>query len=66
METKESLAALGDKGLKFIGLIIIILVGMTIYKDGFFNYSTFIMLGIFLIWFSIWIVVSFIEIYSKK
>ena len=66
METKESLAALGNKGLKFIGLIIIILVGMTIYKDGFFNSSTFIMLGIFLIWFSIWIVVSFIEIYSKK
>ena len=66
METKESLVALGDKGLKFIGLIIIILVGMTIYKDGFFNSSTFIMLGIFLIWFSIWIVVSFIEIYSKK
>ncbi len=66
METKESLAALGNKGLKFIGLIIIILVGMTIYKDGLFNSSTFIMLGIFLIWFSIWIVVSFIEIYSKK
>ena len=66
METKESLAALGDKGLKFIGLIIIILVGMTIYKDGFFNSSTFIMLGIFLIWFSILLVVSFIEIYSKK
>ncbi len=66
METKESLAALGDKGLKFIGLIIIILVGMTIYKDGLFNSSTFIMLGIFLIWCSIMIVVSFIEIYSKK
>ena len=66
METKESLSALGNKGLKFIGLIIVILVGMTIYKDGFFNSSTFIMLGIFLIWFSIWIVVSFIEIYSKK
>ena len=66
METKESLSTLGNKGLKFIGLIIIILVGMTIYKDGFFNSSTFIMLGIFLIWFSIWIVVSFIEIYSKK
>ena len=66
METKESLSALGNKGLKFIGLIIVILVGMTIYKYGLFNSSTFIMLGIFLIWFSIWIVVSFIEIYSKK
>ena len=66
MKTKESLAALIDKGLKFIGLIIIILVGMTIYKDGFFNSSTFIMLGIFLIWFSIYILVSFIIIYGKE
>ena len=66
MKTKESLAALIDKGLKFIGLIIIILVGMTIYKDGFFNSSTFIMLGIFLIWFSIWLVASLFEIYSKS
>ena len=65
METKESLSALGDKGLKFIGLIIIILVGMTIYKDGFFNSSTFIMLGIFLIWFSILLVASLFEIHSK-
>ena len=66
METKESLAALGNKGLKFIGLIIIILVGMTIYKDGFFNSSTFIMLGIFLIWFSILLIASLFEIYSKS
>ena len=65
MYTKESLTALVDKGLKFIGLIIIILVGITIYEDGFFNSSTFIMLGIFLIWFSIWLVASLIEIYSK-
>ena len=66
MYTKESLTALVDKGLKFIGLIIIILVGITIYKDGFFNSSTFIMLGIFLIWFSIWLIASLIEIYSKS
>ncbi len=66
MYTKESLTALVDKGLKFIGLIIIILVGITIYKDGFFNSSTFIMLGIFLIWFSIWLIASLFEIYSKS
>jgi len=66
MYTKESLIALVDKGLKFIGLIIIILVGITIYKDGFFNSSTFIMLGIFLIWFSILLIASLFEIYSKS
>ena len=66
METKESLSALGNKGLKFIGLIIVILVGMTIYKYGLFNSSTFIMLGIFLIWFSILLIASLFEIYFKS
>ena len=58
----ENKISVGQKGIKFIGLAIFVLLIATIYKDGFFNSSTFIILGIFLIWFAILLTLETIDI----
>ena len=60
--TNEDKISLAHKTIKFIGLAIFALLIVTILKDGFFNSSTFIILGIFLIWFAILLTLEIIDI----